>query len=149
MTQGGARFTSLALGYFLSGFQPCAGDVQKLICAPVRADLSPDLNLSKISRTVCGMKTVSISEAQTQLPQLIAQALGGDIVVLADGDKQVRLEPYNPADPHTRFDPDEDSAELEEELLKAVRSPHGPYTREELRAVADRALREHRSGKTR
>ena len=92
------------------------------------------------------MKTVSINEAQGQLPQLIAQALGGDVVVLADGNKQVRLEPYDPADPRTRFDPEEDSAELEEELLKAVQGPHSPYSREELRAVADRALREHRSG---
>ena len=75
------------------------------------------------------MKTVTIGEAQAQLPQLIAQALGGDVVVLADGDKQVRLEPYDPADPRVRFDLEEDSAELEEEL----------------RAVADRALREHRS----
>ena len=93
------------------------------------------------------MKTVSISDAQAQLSQLIAQALGGDVVVLADGDKRVRLEPYDPADPRTRFDPEEDSAELEEELLKAVRGPHAPYSREDLRAVADRALREHRSGK--
>jgi len=94
------------------------------------------------------MKTVSISEAQGQLPQLIAQALGGDVVVLADGNNQVRLEPYDPADPRTRFDPEEDGAELEEELLKAVRGPHAPYSREELRAVADRALRDHRSGAT-
>jgi antitoxin (DNA-binding transcriptional repressor) of toxin-antitoxin stability system len=92
------------------------------------------------------MKTVSVSEAQAQLPQLIAQALDGDVVVLTDGDKQVRLEPYDPADPRTRFDPGEDGAELEAELLKAVRGPHAPYSREELRAVADQALREHRSG---
>jgi len=91
------------------------------------------------------MKTVTILEAQSQLPQLIAEALGGGVVVLADGDKLVRLEPYDPADPRVPFDPEADSAELEEELLKAVRGPHAPYSREELRAVADRALREHRS----
>jgi hypothetical protein len=27
LTQGGARFTSLALGYYLSGFQPCESAV--------------------------------------------------------------------------------------------------------------------------
>ena len=93
------------------------------------------------------MKTVTISEAQAQLPQLIAEACGGGVVVLADGDRLVRLQPYDPADPRVPFDPEEDSAALEQELLKAVQSPHSPHSREGLRAAADRVLREERPTK--
>jgi hypothetical protein len=40
---------------------------------------------------------------------------------------------------------DEDSPELEAELLKAVQGPHAPFSELELRAIADRALEEHRA----
>ena len=43
------------------------------------------------------------------------------------------------------LDLEEDSPELEAELLKAVNGPHAPMREGELREIADRALREHRA----
>ena len=90
------------------------------------------------------MKTVDVREAQNQLRQLIEEVHNGGVVVLADGDKLVKLNPYDPSDPRVDLDLDEDSPELEAELLKAVTAPHAPYSRQEMRALADRALQDHR-----
>lgn len=84
------------------------------------------------------MKAVSIHEAQGQLGQLVAEACRGETIVLTDGDNRVTLEPRV-------LDPEEDSPELEAELLKAVNGPHEPMREGELREIADRALREHRA----
>ena len=43
------------------------------------------------------------------------------------------------------LDLEEDSPELETELLKAVQGPHSPFIKADLEAVAERALRENRS----
>ncbi|MBI4625869.1 MAG: hypothetical protein HY736_21940 [Verrucomicrobia bacterium] len=43
------------------------------------------------------------------------------------------------------LDLEEDSPELETELLKAVQGPHSPLGKADLEAVAERALREHRA----
>ena len=83
------------------------------------------------------MKAISILEAQGQLGQLIAEACRGETIVLTDGDKQVTLEPRV-------LDLDEDSPELEAELLKAVNGPHAPMREVELREIADRALNNFR-----
>jgi antitoxin (DNA-binding transcriptional repressor) of toxin-antitoxin stability system len=85
------------------------------------------------------VKAISIREAQGQLGQLIAEACRGETIVLTDGDKRVTLEPGVP------LDLEEDSPELEAELLKAVNGPHSPLREGELREIADRALREHRA----
>jgi hypothetical protein len=61
------------------------------------------------------------------------------LIVLTDGDKQVTLDPGVP------LDLEEDSPELEAELLKAVEGPHSPLREGELREIADRALSEHRA----
>ena len=84
------------------------------------------------------MKAVSIREAQGQLSQLVAEACDGELIVLTDGDKQVTLEPRG------LIDLEEDSPELEAELLKAVNGPHSPYSTEEMRAACDRIIREKR-----
>ena len=42
------------------------------------------------------------------------------------------------------LDPECDSPELAAMLLDAVRGPHAPYSHEEMRARADRAIRAHR-----
>ena len=83
------------------------------------------------------MKAISIREAQGQLGQFIAEACRGETIVLTDGDKQVTLEPRV-------LDLDEDSPELEAELLKAVNGPHAPMREVELREIADRALNNFR-----
>lgn len=48
--------------------------------------------------------------------------------------------PHQPSD----INPDEDTPELEAELLKAANSPLKPYSRLEMQAVCDRILVEHR-----
>ena len=83
------------------------------------------------------MKAISIREAQGQLGQLIAEACRGETIVLTDGDKQVTLEPRV-------LDLDEDSPELEAELLKAVKGPFTPYSSEEMRVACERIVREKR-----
>ena len=84
------------------------------------------------------MKAISIREAQGQLGRLIAEACRGETIVLTDGDNQVTLAPRV-------LDLEEDSPELEAELLKAANGSFRPYRESELREIADRALREHRA----
>ena len=84
------------------------------------------------------MKAIPVQEAQGKLGQLIAEACRGETVVLTDGDKKVTLEPGAP------LDLEEDSPELEAELLKAVNGPHSPYSSEEMRAACERIIREKR-----
>jgi len=84
------------------------------------------------------VKAISIREAQEQLGQLIAEACRGETIVLTDGDNQVTLAPRV-------LDLEEDSPELEAELLKAANGPFRPYRESELREIADRALRDHRA----
>jgi hypothetical protein len=83
------------------------------------------------------VKAIPIQEAQGRLGELIAQACRGETIVLTDGDRRVTLEPG------VALDLEEDSAELEAELLKAVNGPHAPMREGELREIADRALREY------
>ena len=44
-----------------------------------------------------GMKTVTVTAAQPELRKLVEEAYGGEDVVLAYGDKKVRLERYVPS----------------------------------------------------
>lgn len=89
--------------------------------------------------TFRSMKAVTIREAQGQLGELIAQACRGEFIVLTDGDKQVALEP------RAVLDLEQDSPELEAELLKAANGPHAAFSERELRESANEALREHRA----
>ena len=84
------------------------------------------------------MKAISIREAEGQLGQLVAEACRGETIVLTDGDNRVTLAPRI-------LDLEEDSPDLEAELLKAVNGPHSPWKPEEFREIADKALREHRA----
>ena len=83
------------------------------------------------------MKAVSIREAQGQLGQLVAEACRGETIVLTDGDNRVTLEPRV-------LDLEEDSPELEAELLKAANGPFTPYSSEEMRAACEKIVREKR-----
>ena len=91
------------------------------------------------SVTFRGMKAVTIREAQGQLGELIAQACRGELIVLTDGDRQVALEP------RALPDLDEDSPELEAELLRAVNGPHASFSEGDLRELANKALGERRA----
>ena len=84
------------------------------------------------------MKAIPVQEAQGQLGQLIAEACRGEVIVLTDGDKRVTLEPGVP------LDLEEDSPELEAELLKAANGSFTPYSSEEMRAACARIIREKR-----
>jgi hypothetical protein len=59
--------------------------------------------------------------------------------VLTDGDRRVTLEPG------VALDLEEDSPELEAELLKAANGPFSPYHESELREITDRVLHERRA----
>jgi antitoxin (DNA-binding transcriptional repressor) of toxin-antitoxin stability system len=82
------------------------------------------------------MKAVTIREAQTQLGELIAEACRGELIVLTDGDKQVALQPRLAS--HL----EEDSPELEAELLKAIDGPFTPYSPQEMQAIGERIIRQ-------
>ena len=82
------------------------------------------------------MKAISVREAQTKLGELIAEACRGELIVVTDGNRRVALEPRVP------MDLDEDSPELEAELLKAVDGPFSPYSSEETRALGERIIRQ-------
>ncbi len=84
------------------------------------------------------MKAISIREAEGQLGRLVAEACRGETIVLTDGDNEVTLSP------RPFLDLEEDSPELEAELLKAVNGPHSPYSSEEMRAACERVIREKR-----
>jgi hypothetical protein len=82
------------------------------------------------------VKAISVREAQTRLGELIAEACRGELIVLTDGEKRVALEPRVP------MDLDEESPELEAELLKAIDGPFGPYSTDEMRALGERIVRQ-------
>lgn len=92
------------------------------------------------------MKVLTIREAQGQLSKLLAEAASGNVIVLTDGDIQVTLTPCPteeaPPTPDKVFDPEEDSPELEAELLKAIDGPFSPYSEKEMRALGERIIRQ-------
>lgn len=83
------------------------------------------------------MKAISIREAEGQLGQLVAEACRGETIVLTDGDNRVTLAPRI-------LDLEEDSPELEAELLKAANGPFTPYSSEEMRGACEKVIREKR-----
>jgi hypothetical protein len=84
------------------------------------------------------MKTLTVQEAQSKLGQLISQANQGEVIVLTDGHQNVTLQPG------AALDLQEDSPELEAELLKAIDGPFTPYSSEEMRNVVERIIREEK-----
>lgn len=84
------------------------------------------------------MKAISIREAEGQLSRLVAEACHGETIVLTDGENEVTLSP------RPVLDPEEDTPELEAELLKAAKGPFTPYSSEEMRAACEKVIREKR-----
>jgi len=84
------------------------------------------------------MKTVTVTAAQPELRKLVEEAFQGTPVVLAYGEKRVKLERYAPPSGAVELDLEHDSAALEVELLKAVRGSFTPYSRQDLEAIAKR-----------
>ena len=78
------------------------------------------------------MKTMTVCDAKPQLGKLVEQVQGGAPVILVPGDKLAKLERSE------LLDPECDSPQLEALLLEAVRSPHAPYSRQELEAVLNK-----------
>ncbi|MBM3884017.1 MAG: hypothetical protein FJ387_30655 [Verrucomicrobia bacterium] len=91
------------------------------------------------------MKTVTVTVAQPELRKLVEEAFGGTAVVLAYGEKRVKLERYIPVSGAVDFDLEADSAELEAELLKGVRGIFTPYSRQDLDAIVERVRAEKAS----
>jgi hypothetical protein len=86
------------------------------------------------------VKTLTVQEAQSRLGQLIAQANEGEVIVLTDGRQNVTLRPG------TALDLEEETPELERELLKAIDGPYSPYFTEEMRSVVERIIRDEKRG---
>jgi hypothetical protein len=84
------------------------------------------------------MKSLKVEIDKSQLDNLLAEITPGDGVILTDGDRQIALELL----PH--FDPNEDSPELEAELLKAANGPFSDYSRADLEEIAARVRAEKR-----
>ena len=84
------------------------------------------------------MKILSVPEAQGQLTRLIAEANAGELIVLKDGDREVTLSPGG------ALDLEEDTPELEAELLKAADGPFTADSSEEMREIGERIIREKR-----
>jgi PHD/YefM family antitoxin component YafN of YafNO toxin-antitoxin module len=84
------------------------------------------------------MKILSVSEAQGQLSRLIAEVNEGEFVVLRDGDKEVTLHPGG------ALDLEQDSPELEAELLKAAEGPFKPYSPDAMQKICERIVEEKR-----
>lgn len=84
------------------------------------------------------MKTLTVQEAQSKLGQLISQANQGEIIVLTDGQQNVTLSPG------AALNLDDDSPELEAELLKAIDGPYTPYSSDEMRSLVERIIREEK-----
>jgi hypothetical protein len=91
------------------------------------------------------MKTVTVTAAQPELRRLVEEAYQGTAVVLAYGEKRVKLERYAPATGTVDLDPERDSAQLEAELLMAIRGLFTPYSRGDLDAIAERVRAEKAS----
>jgi hypothetical protein len=81
------------------------------------------------------MRTFTVAEAQKQLSQIIADVNRGEYIVLSDGDQKVTLCPGGV------IDPEEDSPELEAELLKSIDESSSPYSAEELRKIGKGILK--------
>ncbi|MCI0748709.1 MAG: hypothetical protein L0Y58_25150 [Verrucomicrobia subdivision 3 bacterium] len=86
------------------------------------------------------MKTLTVQEAQSQLGRLIAEANTGALIVLTDGGQKVTLQPG------AVLDVEEDTPELEGEILKAIDGPYTPYSVEEMRGIVERIIREEKRG---
>lgn len=82
------------------------------------------------------MKVVDVSEAAGKLSYLIAEAVAGRHIVLKDGATEVEL------NPRPTLNLDEDSPELEAELLKAVQGPFREYSRAELDGIVEKLIRD-------
>ena len=81
------------------------------------------------------MKTLTVSEAEGRLADIISEVNKGHLVVLKNGNEEVTLYPGR------ALDLSEDSPELEAELLKGIDGPLSPYSAEEMHAACEEAAK--------
>ena len=94
------------------------------------------------------MKSLTVRVAKEEMTHVLAEAHHGDVIVLTDGERQIQLEAVPPHGGALDLDLEENSPELEAELLKAVQGPHAPYSESELCKIAERARHARSSAKT-
>jgi antitoxin (DNA-binding transcriptional repressor) of toxin-antitoxin stability system len=82
------------------------------------------------------MKTITVSEAEGRLADIISEVNKGHPVVLKNGAEEATLYPGR------ALDPNEDSPELEAELLKGLDSPLSPYSSDEMRELGEKIIRD-------
>src|SRR5438105_4781766 len=103
-------------------------------CHTQNIALTDALVFKSVNVTMITMKTFTVAEAQTRLSQIIADVNRGEYIVLSDGEMKVTL------CPGSALDLEQDSSELEAELLKGLEGPTKPYSREEVRGIVQRAI---------
>ena len=91
------------------------------------------------------MKTLTVRLPKEQFSHILTEANRGDVIVLTDGERRMELEATPPHGGALNLNFNEDSPELEAELLKAVQGPHKPFSESELRNLARQAREEHRA----
>ena len=84
------------------------------------------------------MKVIDVAEAAGSLSKIIADVTNGEAIVLKDGAREVSLSPYS-------AQVQEESAELEKEMLKAANGPFTPFSRGELRTYTNKLIQDCRS----
>lgn len=84
------------------------------------------------------MKSVTVEIEKEQLDRIFREMAPGDAVVLTDGMRRITLESL-PA-----FDAEQDSPELERELLKGISSPISDYSISDLEGIIKRVRAEKR-----
>ena len=84
------------------------------------------------------MKVIDVAEAAGSLAKIIADVTNGEAIVLKDGANEVALFP-------NAIPIEEESPELEAEMLKTARGRFTPFSREELRAYTAKLIQERRS----
>lgn len=80
------------------------------------------------------MKTFTVLEAQDRLAEIISEVNKGELIVLKNREEQVTLHAGQ------FIDPNEDSPELEAELLKGIDGPLSAYSRVEMRSECEKAI---------
>ena len=91
------------------------------------------------------MKTVTLEEASTRLPQLCEEVRNGGTVVLKNGDEEFELSRRGESHAQMLGGVGMTQAQLEAELLKAIDGPFTEITPREIEQQLLQQIEDHRS----
>jgi hypothetical protein len=87
------------------------------------------------------MKIITVAEAEGRLSQIIYAVSQGESIILKDGDREICLSVREPGE----LNLEEDTPELESELLKSADQVPAPFSFNELREIGQQLIQEHRN----